>query len=55
MTVPRHVKRARRALVERVEVIDRPWIIDTLLPVIAIGLIFWAAGLAGVIAVAGVR
>jgi len=47
LTVPRHVKRARRAMLEPVEVIDRPWLIDTLIPAITVSLILWAAFLIG--------
>lgn len=55
VTVPRHIKRARRAMIEQVEVIDQPWIIDALIPAIVFGLVLWAGGIAGAIAFAGVR
>lgn len=55
MTVARKVKIARRRAIEAPGLIDRPWIVDTLVPTIVLGLIFWAAGIAGVLAFAGPR
>jgi hypothetical protein len=55
MSVPRAVKLARRRLMMEPAPIDRPWLIDTLIPAIVIGLILWTCGMAGLLAATDLR